>query len=117
MNFIPKHLVHLNTLHRQKNAQIFELNYLQEQLAATHLCSSAHFIFIADVNKAQGLYHENGLKCSACQKISSFRNFEPKSSRQIQEPNQRLYVANALTGIYCRGYSKFSILQLIFCSF
>ncbi len=97
-----------------KTAQIFELNRLEEQLAAAHLCSNAHFIFIADVNSPQGLYHENGLKFSACKKVSPFTNFEPKPLHQCQEPNQRLYVSSALTGIHHRADSTCLVLILIY---
>ncbi|CAF3542548.1 unnamed protein product, partial [Rotaria socialis] len=95
-----------------KSAQIFEINRLQEQLAAAHLCSEAHFIFIVDINTPQGLYHENGLKCSVCEKVSIFTNFEPMPLHKIQEPNQRLYVANALTGI---GYDNLSLVMATLC--
>ena len=86
---------------------------MQEQLAAVHLCPEAHLVFIPDVKSLQGLYHENELKCSACEKVSAFTNFKPMPLYKIQEPNQRLYVANALTGIYCEPHQKILVLGLI----
>ena len=83
-----------------KTAQIFELDCLQEQLGVAHLCPGAHFVFVADGNTPQGLYHENGLRCSLCEKISPLTNFKRKSNKEVQEPNQRLYLENALTGIH-----------------
>ena len=96
-----------------KCAQIFELNRLQEQLATAHLCPEAHLIFILDVQLPQRVYHESGLKCSACEKVSVFTNFKPMPLYKIQELNQRLYVANALTGIYRERHQKILVLELI----
>ena len=77
------------------------------------MCAEAHLIFIRDVKSPQGLYHENELKCSACEKVSPFTNFKPMPLYKIQEPNQRLYVTNALTGIYHEPHQKILVLGLI----
>ncbi|CAF1659817.1 unnamed protein product [Adineta ricciae] len=92
--------------------QLFEINYLQTQLADAHLCANAHLIFIPDINRSQGLYHENGLKCSLCGKISPFSNFPPKPLYEVQVPNHRLYVANSFTGI---GYDNMNLIMSILC--
>ena len=77
------------------------------------MCPEAHLIFIPDVKSPQELYHENELKCSACEKVSAFTNFKPMSLYKIQESNQRLYVANAMTGIYREPHQKVLVLGLI----
>ena len=80
---------------------------MQRELADAHLYANAHFIFVADMNSSQGLYHENGLKCSVCEKISFFSNFPPKRLYEVQVPNHRLYLANAFTGTTSRYEFKY----------
>jgi hypothetical protein len=82
----------------ERSSQIFDVNHLKECIDIAHICPGGRLELIIDSGKSFGLFHKNGLKCSICNKITDLTNFPAQSSRQIQEPNQRLYAASAISG-------------------
>ncbi|CAF4828935.1 unnamed protein product [Rotaria sp. Silwood2] len=82
----------------ERSSQIFDVNHLKECIDKAHICPGGRLELIIDSGKSFGLFHKNGLKCSICNKMTDLTNFPAQSSRQIQEPNQRLYAASAISG-------------------
>lgn len=79
--------------------QIFDVNHLEECIRLAHICPGARLELIIDKEKNIGLFHQNGLKCSLCNEITDLNNFPIKPLHQVQQPNQRLYAASAISGI------------------
>ena len=83
----------------KESSQIFDVNHLKERLRLAHICPGGRLELIIDNEKDIGLFHQNGLKCSICNEITDLANFPIRPLYQIQEPNQRLYAASAISGI------------------
>lgn len=66
---------------------------------SAHICPGGRLELIVDTEQNSGLFHKNGLKCSICNKITDLTNFPSRPLYEIQEPNQRLYAASAISGI------------------
>jgi hypothetical protein len=82
-----------------RSSQIFDVNHLQECLRTSHICSGGRLELVIDSENSSGLFHKNGLKCSVCNKVTDLTNFLIRPLFEIQEPNQRLYAAGAISGI------------------
>lgn len=83
----------------QSSSQIFNTNHLKECLRSAHICPGGRLEFIVDSRNNSGLFHENGLQCSICKKITELTNFPGRPINELQEPNRRLYAAGAISGI------------------
>ncbi|CAF1521043.1 unnamed protein product [Adineta steineri] len=83
----------------EQSSQIFDVNHLKECIDTAHICPGDRLELIIDAKKSFGLFHQNGLKCSICNKITDLTNFPAQPSRQIQEPDQRLYAVSAISGV------------------
>ncbi|CAF3259605.1 unnamed protein product [Rotaria sp. Silwood2] len=83
----------------ERSSQIFDVSHLKECIDTAHICPGGRLELIIDAGKSFGLFHKNGLKCSICNKITDLTNFPAQPARHIQEPNQRLYAASAISGI------------------
>ncbi|CAF4142249.1 unnamed protein product [Rotaria magnacalcarata] len=95
----------------ERSSQIFDINYLKECMHSAHICPGGRLELIIDTEKNIGLFHKNGLKCSICKKTTDLTNFPSRPLHQLQEPNQRLYAASAISGI---GYdATYFILSLL----
>ena len=81
-----------------RSSQIFDMIHLKECLESAHICPGGRCELMIDTKKNFGPFHKNALKCSICNRITNFTNFPIKSNR-IQEPNQRLYIAGAISSI------------------
>lgn len=95
-----------------RSSQIFDMNHLKECIESAHVCPGGRLELIIDTKENSGLFHKNSLKCSICNQTINLTNF-PTSSNRIQEPNQYLYAAGALSGIgYDATHFMFSLLGL-----
>ncbi|CAF1518707.1 unnamed protein product, partial [Rotaria sordida] len=85
-----------------RTSQIFDIQYFQQVFNNAHVCSNnGRLEFIADTSPSVGLFHFNALRCTSCGKETPVTNFSPIDPVQSvqQEPNERLVVAAATTGI------------------
>ncbi|CAF1556957.1 unnamed protein product, partial [Rotaria sordida] len=85
-----------------RTSQIFDIQYFQQVFNNAHVCSNnGRLEFIADTSPSVGLFHFNALRCTRCGKETPVTNFSPIDPVQSvqQEPNERLVVAAATTGI------------------
>ncbi|CAF3871220.1 unnamed protein product [Rotaria sp. Silwood1] len=83
----------------ERSSQIFDVNHLRECMHSAHICPGDRLELIIDTERNSGLFHNNGLQCSVCNKITDFTNFPRRPLYQLQIPNERLYAASAISGI------------------
>jgi hypothetical protein len=83
----------------ERSSQIFDVNHLKECMHSAHICPGGRLELIIDTEKSFGLFHKNGLKCSICNEITDLTNFPSRPLNQLQQSNQRLYAASAISGI------------------
>ncbi|CAF4884596.1 unnamed protein product [Rotaria sp. Silwood1] len=98
-----------------RTSQIFDIQHFQQILNDAHVCSDGGRLeFIPDVSPPVGLFHQNIFRCTKCLKETSITNFppiHPIESKQ-QEPNKRLCIAAATTGI---GYDATNAIMSSLC--
>jgi hypothetical protein len=98
-----------------RTSQIFDIQHFQKILNNAHVCSDGGRLeFISDVSPPVGLFHQNIFRCTKCLKETSITNFppiHPIESKQ-QEPNKRLCIAAATTGI---GYDATNAVMSSLC--
>jgi hypothetical protein len=98
----------------ERSSQIFDVNHLKECMHPAHICPGGRLELIIDTETNLGLFHQNGLKCSICNKITNLTNFPIRPLYQLQEPNHRLYAASAISGIgYDATHFVLSLLGVI----
>jgi hypothetical protein len=87
-------------------SQIFDIQHLQDILNKAHVCNhGGRLEFVPDALPYTGLFHQNVLRCTKCGKQTPMTNFpiiHPIESKQ-QEPNKRLTLAVATTGVGYRA--------------
>ena len=97
-------------------SQIFDIRHFQNILNAAHVCyRGGRLEFVPNVLPCIGLFHHNILRCSKCGTETPLTNFpiiHPINSTQ-QEPNKRITLAAATTGVgYRATKSIMSLLSL-----
>ncbi|CAF3224215.1 unnamed protein product, partial [Rotaria sp. Silwood2] len=87
-------------------SQIFDINHFQDILNTAHVCyRGGRLEFVPDVLPCSGLFHHNILRCTKCGNETPLTNFpviHPIKTTQ-QEPNKRLTLAAATTGVGYRA--------------
>ncbi|CAF1475225.1 unnamed protein product, partial [Rotaria sordida] len=87
-------------------SQIFDINHFQDILNTAHVCyGGGRLEFVPDVLPCSGLFHHNILRCTKCGNETPLTNFpviHPIKTTQ-QEPNKRLTLAAATTGVGYRA--------------
>ncbi|CAF4228236.1 unnamed protein product [Rotaria sordida] len=101
--------VHLNISEKGNTSitsQIFDINHFQDILNTAHVCyGGGRLEFVPDVLPCSGLFHHNILRCTKCGNETPLTNFpviHPIKTTQ-QEPNKRLTLAAATTGVGYRA--------------
>ncbi|CAF3311856.1 unnamed protein product, partial [Rotaria sp. Silwood2] len=87
-------------------SQIFDINHFQDILNTAHVCyRGGRLEFVPDVLPCSGLFQHNILRCTKCGNETPLTNFpviHPIKTTQ-QEPNKRLTLAAATTGVGYRA--------------